>query len=295
MPLLSRLKRLAKDLAPPIAQRAWQRWRPSPSDAEIFAADPFYRRHVEWNRGAAPNEIVLRPGLSLRLGPDSRYPHEHFCFRDAGMIEEFDAFLTVMQGKSRLLDVGALHGIFALAFTRGRPEARAVAVEPSPTAFAYLLYNLRANPDCAIRAAETALSDKEGSILMESIWQHLVAADPAAPARGPRFVIAARTGDQLCAEDSLAPDLIKIDIEGHELACLRGLVQTLRDHRPTLCLELHPGELRARGQSTGELEQFLRGLGYRFHRPDRTPCLEGEVAALEDIRRFLVQPDGVPL
>ncbi len=294
MPLLSRLKRLAKELAPPIVQRAWQRWRPPPGDAEIFASNPFYLRHVDWNRAAAPNEIVLRPGLSLRLGPDSRYPHEHFCFRDAGMIEEFDAFLGVMPGKSRLLDVGALHGIFALAFTRGRPGARALAVEPSPTAFAYLLYNLRANPDCAVRAAETALSDREGSILMESIWQHLVAADPAAPPRGPRFTLAARTGDQLCAEQSLAPDLVKIDIEGHELACLRGLVQTLRDHRPTLCLELHPEELRAHGQSPGEVEAFLRAQGYRFHRPDRAPCADGEVAALGEIRRFLVQPEAIP-
>jgi FkbM family methyltransferase len=35
------------------------------------------------------------------------------------------------------------------------------------------------------------------------------------------------------------PDAVKIDVEGHELAVLRGAERTLREHRPLLVLEVH--------------------------------------------------------
>jgi Methyltransferase FkbM domain len=53
--------------------------------------------------------------------------------------------------------------------------------------------------------------------------------------------------------------LIKIDVEGHELAVLRGAAHTLRRHQPTLVIEAeerhHPGAVAA-------VTEFLGGLGY---------------------------------
>jgi FkbM family methyltransferase len=47
-------------------------------------------------------------------------------------------------------------------------------------------------------------------------------------------------------ELSFAPDVIKIDVEGHEASVLRGLTETL-SARPLLFLELHPQFLRDHG------------------------------------------------
>lgn len=42
-------------------------------------------------------------------------------------------------------------------------------------------------------------------------------------------------------------DMIKMDIEGHEDLCLQGGRQTIRDHRPTILMEVNKPYYRARG------------------------------------------------
>ncbi len=52
-------------------------------------------------------------------------------------------------------------------------------------------------------------------------------------------------------EPAPPPDAIKIDIEGHELAVLRGAERTLREHRPLLVVEVHeqPSVIDGHGSS----------------------------------------------
>jgi FkbM family methyltransferase len=62
---------------------------------------------------------------------------------------------------------------------------------------------------------------------------------------------------------NLAPSLIKIDVEGHELAVLQGAVETIAKYSPTLYVEDDRPELRY------ELRKFIRSLGYKIeeHNP----------------------------
>ena len=59
-------------------------------------------------------------------------------------------------------------------------------------------------------------------------WEHAVAAGND-PGEGNHLAVTKRTGDDLCAELALAPDVIKIDVEGHEVKVIKGLMETLRD------------------------------------------------------------------
>ena len=43
------------------------------------------------------------------------------------ILQELDGFLVLTKDRKRLLDVGALHGIFSLAFTHRAESTRAVA------------------------------------------------------------------------------------------------------------------------------------------------------------------------
>jgi len=52
---------------------------------------------------------------------------------------------------------------------------------------------------------------------------------------------------------------IKIDVEGHELAVLRGGAQTIRHNRPTLLMEI---EDRHRENALSEVTAFMTALGY---------------------------------
>ena len=44
--------------------------------------------------------------------------------------------------------------------------------------------------------------------------------------------------DHFCATQDIVPDLIKIDVESHESAVLRGMGDLLKHHQPTLICEV---------------------------------------------------------
>lgn len=61
-------------------------------------------------------------------------------------------------------------------------------------------------------------------------------------------------------------DLIKIDIEGAELPCLKGAEQTLRKFRPPLVVEIQETTAITAGYRATDILEYLSGLSYVFHR-----------------------------
>jgi hypothetical protein len=145
-------------------------------------------RFRRWNRGAAPQEMVVRPGLRLRIDPRSREPFEWFCFRSVEMAHELDAFVRAMAGRQRFLDVGACHGIFALVFAHRRPAVRAVAADPSAVAHEILAANAALDGLGNVLPLRVACGAATGTLRMRQVWHHLEAlpeqAPPAAAAGG---------------------------------------------------------------------------------------------------------------
>ena len=70
------------------------------------------------------------------------------------------------------------------------------------------------------------------------------------------------TIDAFCEENFLAPEIIKIDVEGYELAVLEGAKSILQKASPTIFLSVHPKHLRSLSRTTEELESFLDDVGY---------------------------------
>jgi FkbM family methyltransferase len=241
-------------------------------------------RFRRWNRGTGTDEIVLRPGLRLAIDPRSREPFEHFCFRSPEMVEELDAFLREMPSCRRFLDVGACHGVFALAFAQGRPEALALALDPSPVACEVLAGNVARNGLANVLPRQAAAGATPGRVRMRQVWHHLEA-DPEGPIEVPIEPL-----DDLCAGLGFAPDLLKVDVEGYELAVLQGARRVLARHRPQLFLELHPERLRELGGSVAEVVTLLSGLGYGFRTLQGAPLSPAAVARRQSVSRLVCQP-----
>ena len=58
------------------------------------------------------------------------------------------------------------------------------------------------------------------------------------------------------------PDAIKVDVEGHEAAVLRGAAATLGAHRPLLVVEVHEAEDAAAASDSADLREWLAARGY---------------------------------
>ena len=203
------------------------------------------------------NKIDLG-GPTIKCHPDAYQSLSIFCGSEPASTEEMANFLERSQGCQRLLDIGSFYGAFALAFTNHAPDRKALAIDASALAFALLLYNAHANKHLDIVPIETAMSDTSGELAMHYEWLHAV----AAPRGEVDITVEKQSGDELCEKYSFAPDVVKIDVEGHELKVIRGMRSVFKEHRPLLFLEIHPAWIQREGQSVSELEALLHELGY---------------------------------
>jgi FkbM family methyltransferase len=80
-------------------------------------------------------------------------------------------------------------------------------------------------------------------------------------------------------------DMIKIDIEGGEFACLQGAESVLRRFRPMLIVEVQAFSARQAGWEVSELFQFLEGFGYEFFKiGSRGHLIEMDIDSLDEFQ-----------
>lgn len=82
-----------------------------------------------------------------------------------------------------------------------------------------------------------------------------------------RRLVAATTVDALAKQHG-DPDLIKIDVEGHELRVIQGATRTLERARPGLFVEVHNAELGEQlAALLGPLYPNMRRVDHPHYRP----------------------------
>lgn len=158
-------------------------------------------------------------------------------------------------------DVGANVGFFSLL--AARLGAVVHAFEPVPATAAALRANVAANGfGERIQVHEAAVGARSGEapflVVDEASWSHL--AD-----RGEHPRTRTRVRVPVVALDDLdlpPPDVVKIDVEGSELAVLEGARTLLAEHAPRLIVELH--------ETNAELCDLLEPLGWSVENLDGT-------------------------
>ena len=164
-------------------------------------------------------------------------------------------------------DVGANIGFFSTRFAEWTgPQGSVYAFEPAPDIAARL--KGATAPFGNVVIVQQGLSDTQGTAAFLRDRKHDGATSRiAVPGdRKARETIQITTGDLLIAGGSVtAPDVIKVDIEGHELEALMGIADLLRTRPPRdIFIEVH-GFLYARQGREDvpwRIEKFLRENEY---------------------------------
>ena len=164
-----------------------------------------------------------------------------------------------------VLDVGAHLGYVSIVAARAAgARGRVLAVEPNPDTLPLLERNLAANGvSGVVQVVPYALSDHQGSGSL-----HLSpSGDGSSPhanvaTTGPTVSVRSTTAAALLGERAV--DVVKIDVEGAELAVLDGLAPVLeRSPSAVLFVECNPDTLAAAGTSALALLDRLAQLGLR--------------------------------
>lgn len=221
--------------------------------------------------GRGPVVEVKRGGVHWRLDL-----HEgiDFAIYLLGMFERstVKTYERMVRAGDTVLDIGANVGAHALHLARFvGPNGKVVCFEPTAWAIEKLRTNIALNPSLASRLVPEQIMlidsvDKPADPALFSSWPLGASPDLHAKHRG-RFQSTAgaraTTLDAYVTEARLSRvDVVKMDVDGHECGVLRGAVDTLRKHRPSMVMELAPYQLEETGHSVDEMIEILRSVGY---------------------------------
>ena len=159
---------------------------------------------------------------------------------------------------SVFFDVGANIGIYAALHARLRPEATAIAFEPTPDV-ADSGESIAAANDLDIRWERVAVSDAEGEATLFLSGRTDASNSLVSGYRQPKGTVSVPTVtlDGFVGSSGLIPEVIKIDVERHEPAVIRGAAELLNTHHPIVVAELLPGR-----PESDEIQQLLADHGY---------------------------------
>jgi FkbM family methyltransferase len=179
----------------------------------------------------------------------------------------------ILRPGDHFVDCGANLGYFTLAAARAvGPTGRVDAVEPDPLNRARLERHLALNGAPAwVNVHAVALCDHAG---VATLYHPL--GDARNHGEASLYAPAAGVATESCTvptarlDEAIAglPRLIKMDIEGAELAALRGMTRLLQsDSPPQLIIEHNPESASAAGHRPGDLLRTLRQANphYRAH------------------------------
>lgn len=239
-------------------------------------------RHSPLLKQAAPLWCVVRPiydqlirltgkrGLVRNINGTDPIMLSPEC-RSLGEVYEPEVWAQVMRHigpGSRVLDVGAHFGLYAMAFGhRVGPGGHVLAAEPDPENLAILRQHIQLNGlDKVVQVVPVALSDSPGkaSLSTNSLQSH-VSDQGSVP-------ITLSTLDHEAGDDRW--DLLLVDVEGHEEKVLRGGRQLLADsaRRPSMILiEVHPYAWAEIGTTSDSLLEKLTENGYQVRTLNGNP------------------------
>ena len=143
-------------------------------------------------------------------------------------------------------DLGAHFGFYTLWLARAvGPSGQVCAFEPDAVSFGRLRRHVGMNGLDNVRIYRRAVSDFTGELVLiqnegaGATTSHLPYQGETLP-RDNTVAVQAVTLDALMEGDQLRPpNFMKIDIEGHAAAALRGARGLLSRHRPVLLVSMH--------------------------------------------------------
>ncbi|TXD41660.1 FkbM family methyltransferase [Lujinxingia vulgaris] len=172
------------------------------------------------------------------------------------------------------IDIGANHGEFSVVAARQVPRGRVVAFEPNEAIHRRLRFNIESNGFENVTLSTSGLSDEPG---VARIYQAAERFDDGTTHLGLATLYPTERRGQVVQEIELTTldtfvkdaglkrvDLIKIDIEGAELAALKGADEVLTGFRPNIILELNQGTCKSAGYTMDDLLDLLASYGYTF-------------------------------
>jgi FkbM family methyltransferase len=231
-----------------------------------------------WSDGIADRlrgrDVTVRDGLAKGLVFNSGRSNVGYTYAHGALEPDSErAIRTVLQSGMTFYDIGANFGWLSLIAARlVGPGGRVVSFEPLDANVRIVQHNIRANNFKNMTVLPIALGCTDGlaRFLLSSqpSWGMLAATGKEPGALVGETTVAVKRLDSAVREYRLlAPQVIKIDVEGAEVDVLLGAAETIATFRPLMFIELH--------DTNATVADIL--AQYDYH-----ACLPGSAASVRD-------------
>ena len=174
-------------------------------------------------------------------------------------------------------DVGANLGVWTVLMSKANPRARVHSFEPNPVTWSLLERNVRQNQCVNVSLNRAAVSDTTRQVAFQvpakvSIFGRVAPSQKGVDEEGrfsnsSSFLVPAVRLCEYCAIQSIEEiDFLKVDVEGHELAALKGLNHLFTQRRvKAIYIETIKENHDRMGTRFSELLEFIYECGYDFY------------------------------
>lgn len=185
--------------------------------------------------------------------------------------EFIERFLACLRPGDCIYDVGANVGVISVLTAQRLNDlggGTVLAIEANPLIAETTSRNLTLNwtPGVRTQVVATALGNASGEGHLLNAGDGAEGKDrliPAALHAGPMIPVPIRTGDELAVDTGLAPDVIKVDVEGAELQVMQGFAGLLAAGRlRAIFIEVHPALMATHGDCEQDLRSWMARFGY---------------------------------
>jgi FkbM family methyltransferase len=212
---------------------------------------------------------------------------------------EFVIIRELVHAGDSVIDVGANIGLFTSYLSRLIGSRGVVhSVEPIPVTYDILSSSVNGLGLPNVRLWNFAASDHDGTALMEiphyrglsreNFYQARIVSD--AKDLAPRtYTVPLRALGALPELAKRRHAFIKIDVEGHELAVVKGAMSLISTSKPSMLIEVS-GNMEDAGSPAAELSGLLVDQGYRSYWLD-DGRLRTWRAGVRSVNYFFLRPE----
>lgn len=186
-----------------------------------------------------------------------------------------EAFLAQLDWRGlTVFDIGGDQGLFTLFFAhRVGAEGQVIVFEPNQRSYQRIERNVQLNSFNNVRLIPCGIGEEQA--VLQFIFPD------TEPARGTAALTIADSissetkvlrceinvnslDDEIKQSKLPIPSFIKLDVEGMEYPALKGMQETLKNHRPRLSIEIHGADPEDKLANVQQVVAFLEGLNYRI-------------------------------
>lgn len=199
---------------------------------------------------------------------DIKFAWRGFKTRYRDQPQELRAIRLALRNGGVAIDIGSNKGSYLYSMARWAQGAPTIAFEPQKKLADYLVSACKRSRFSNVTVENLALSDRQGQLEL------YIPGASDSPGASLEASIASKTSCHVEIVQVISLDqyltkvlnqpvrVIKIDVEGHELAVIKGAVRTLKRDRPLLIIECE-GRHLPNDQSVADFVAVVEAMGYR--------------------------------